>query len=106
MDRELLWQATSFKDNKMKTSTIIASAVAIAVIVAAAFYFFDVDQTQEAKLPDVDVKVEGGQAPKFDVQAGSVDVGTEEKTVLVPKVVMEEEQVTVPTVDVEPAPEN
>ena len=89
----------------MKTSTAIIAAVVLAVVVAFGFYFFDVDQTQEARLPDVDVTVEGGQAPKFDVQAGSVEVGTEEKTVLVPKVVMEEEQITVPTVDVEPAPE-
>ena len=91
----------------MKTSTLIAGAIVAAVVVAGAFYFLDVDQTREAKLPEVevDVNVTEGQTPKFKVETGSVDVGTTEKTVLVPKVVMEEETVTVPTVSVEPAPE-
>jgi hypothetical protein len=87
----------------MKTSVAVAGVIAVAVIVVGAIYFFDVDQTQQAALPDVEVSVKGGQMPKFDVDAGSVDVGTTEKKVLVPKVVMEEETVTVPTVDVKPA---
>jgi hypothetical protein len=87
----------------MKSSSIVALSVAAVVIVAGAFYFVDVDQTREARLPDVDVSVEGGQSPDFDVETGSVDVDSTEKEVLVPKVVMEEETVTVPTVDAEPA---
>jgi hypothetical protein len=47
----------------------------------------DVKQTEEGKMPDVDV--EGGQVPKYDVDAGDVDVGTEKK------------EITVPTVDVD-----
>lgn len=43
-----------------------------------------VRQTQEGKAPEV--KVEGGQVPKYDVQTGSVDVKTKEKTVKVPEV--------------------
>lgn len=89
----------------MKTSTTITIVAAAVVVAIGAYYFIDVDQTQEARLPDVDVSVEGGQAPEFDVKTGEVEVGTEEKKVLVPKVVMEEETVTVPTVDVEPAGE-
>ena len=80
----------------MKSSSIIAIAIAVAVLIAGAVYFLDVDQTQEARLPDVDVSVEGGQAPEYDVQTGSVDVTSEKKTV----------EVTVPKVDVEPAPED
>lgn len=87
----------------MKTSSIVALSAAAVVIVAGAFYFVDVDQTREARLPDVDVSVEGGQSPDFEVETGSVDVDSTEKEVLVPKVVMEEETVTVPTVDAEPA---
>ena len=51
-----------------------------------------VKQTQEGELPDV--KVEGGQAPKYDVDAADVDVkaGTEKR------------EVTVPTVDVDVKP--
>lgn len=42
----------------------------------------DVKQTQEGKLPDVDVK--GGQVPKYDVDAGDVDVKMEKKVIEVP----------------------
>lgn len=89
----------------MKTNTIIALVIAAIIVAFGLFYFIDVDQTKEAKLPDVDVTVEGGQAPEFDVKTGEVEVGTTEKKVLVPKVIMEEETVTVPTVDVKPAGE-
>lgn len=51
-----------------------------------------VKQTQEGEMPDV--KVEGGQVPKYDVDAADVDVktGTEKR------------EVTVPTVDVDVKP--
>lgn len=42
----------------------------------------DMKQTQEGKLPDVEVK--DGQVPKYDVDAADVDVKTEEKTITVP----------------------
>lgn len=44
----------------------------------------DVDQTEEAELPDV--QVEGGNMPEFDVETADVDVGTEEKVIEVPDV--------------------
>lgn len=44
----------------------------------------DVDKTQEGEMPDVDVQ--GGQVPKYDVDAPDVDVGTKKKTVTVPDV--------------------
>lgn len=89
----------------MKTNTTIAIAAAAVIVAVGAFYFVDIDQTQKAKLPDVDVSVEGGQAPEFDVKTGDIEVGSTEKEVLVPKVVMEKETVTVPTVDIQPAGE-
>lgn len=49
-----------------------------------------VRQTQEGNLPDVEVKTEGGQVPKYDVDAPDVDVKTEKR------------EVEVPVVDVEP----
>ena len=78
----------------------------ITFLAAAAFALSmsgcDVDQTREAKLPDVDV--EGGQAPAYDVDAPDVDVNTEEKTVTVSDVDVDvnkqERTVTVPDVDV------
>jgi uncharacterized lipoprotein len=44
----------------------------------------DVEKTEEGSLPDVEV--EGGNMPKYDVDAPEVDVGTKEKTVTVPDV--------------------
>ncbi|MDP1863474.1 MAG: hypothetical protein ACOH1Q_10325 [Thiobacillus sp.] len=44
----------------------------------------DVKQTQEGQLPDVEVK--GGQVPKYDVDAGDVDVKMEKKVIEVPTV--------------------
>jgi len=46
----------------------------------------DVDQTKEAELPDVEVNASGGQLPEYDVDAPTVNVGTENKTIEVPTV--------------------
>lgn len=72
----------------MKTGTVIA-AIAVAAAIGAGIYFVDVDMTEEASLPDVDVSVEGGNVPEFDVETGDVEIGTTEL------------EVTVPTVDIE-----
>ncbi len=74
-------------------------AAALAVFLTAC----DVEKTQEGEMPDVDVEVEGGQAPKYDVDAPDVDVSTEEKEVEVPDVDvdMEKKKVTVPDIDVD-----
>jgi len=55
----------------------------------------DVDQTKEAKMPEVEVK--SGQMPAYDVEAADVDVGTKETTVTVPTV-----DVTMPDAKGEP----
>lgn len=85
----------------MKTGGILAIA-AIVIVAIAAWYMVDVDQTQEARLPDVDVDVSGGQAPKFDAEVGSVAVGETEANVTVPKVEVTSEEKTfaLPTLDV------
>ena len=53
-------------------------------------------------MPSVDVDAKGGQMPEFDVDVAEIQVGTEKKDVTVPKpiVVVEEEQIDVPDVDV------
>jgi hypothetical protein len=43
-----------------------------------------VRQTEEGKMPDVDVSAEGGKLPKYDVDAADVDVKTEKREVTVP----------------------
>lgn len=45
-----------------------------------------VNQTEEGEMPDVDVKVEDGKLPEYDVDAADVDVKTEKKTIEVPDV--------------------
>lgn len=67
----------------MKTGSILGIVAAVAVV-AFGFYFFDVNQTEEASLPDVDVTVEGGNMPEFEVESGDIETGTEEVTVVVP----------------------
>ncbi|MCP3056192.1 DUF4064 domain-containing protein [Aurantimonas marianensis] len=69
----------------------VVGIIVLLIVVWFAFTMINVDQTQEGELPEV--SVEGGQMPEAEVTTGDVDVGTEEKTV------------TVPTVDVQPAPE-
>lgn len=69
----------------MKPGIIIAALVAAAAI-AIGVYMVDVDMTEDAALPDVDVSVEGGNLPEFDVQTGDVEVGTETREVTVPTV--------------------
>jgi hypothetical protein len=65
----------------------------------------DVKKTQEGEMPDVDV--EGGQLPKYDVDAPDVDVHMEKKDIKVPDVDVdvhtEKREIKVPDVDVHPA---
>lgn len=72
----------------MKTGTIFA-VIAVVALVAFGFYFFDLDMTEEASLPDVDVSVEGGNMPEFDVESGDIETGTEEVTMTVPTIEVE-----------------
>lgn len=66
----------------MNTSPKLLLAVVGLVSVAAC----DVDQTKEGDMPEVDVNASGGNLPAFDVDAPTVNVGTENKTVQVPTV--------------------
>ncbi|WP_026072397.1 hypothetical protein [Nodosilinea nodulosa] len=61
-----------------------------------------VEQEEAGSLPDVDVAVEPGSLPEYDVQGPDVNVGVTERTVTVPKVVVvqEEQTVNVPYIDV------
>lgn len=43
-----------------------------------------VEKTQEGEMPDVEV--EGGQLPKYDVDAADVDITTDTKTIEVPDI--------------------
>ena len=72
----------------MKTGAIIG-VIAAVIAVGFGIYMIDVDMTDEGSLPEVDVSVQEGEMPEFDVETGDVEVGTAEV------------DVTVPTIDVE-----
>lgn len=63
---------------------------------------YEVRKTEDGEMPSVDVEAKGGQAPEYDVETADVDVSTEKETVKVPepRVVVEEETVEVPDVDI------
>ena len=88
----------------MKTaSTVILGAVAVAAV-AFTVYMVDIDQTEEARLPEV--TVEGGNLPEFEAETGSIEMGSTQETVTVPDVDIdvdtEQAEVTLPTIDVNP----
>jgi hypothetical protein len=64
------------------------------------------EQTREAELPDVDIDVSRGNLPEFDVDAPDIDIGTREERIEVPTgidVETEERTITVPDVDIDRA---
>lgn len=63
-----------------------------------------VEQEEAGELPDVDVDVDAGELPEYEVEGPEVDVGSEEQEVTVPDVDVstEEKTIEVPTVDIEP----
>ncbi len=72
----------------MKIASIIAVVVA-AVAIGFGVYMVDIDQTQEASLPDVDLSVEGGNLPEFSADVGDIETGTETITMEVPTIEFE-----------------
>jgi len=81
----------------MLRRTIFISSILSAFMFSAC----TVDKEENTELPEVDVEVEDGNLPTYDVNWADVDVSTRKKMVEVPKVmvVMEEEEVEVPYVD-------
>lgn len=82
-------------DTGKKAAAIALGAVLVAGIAAAAFYLVDIDQTQEARIPDVNVSVEDGQMPKFDINVADVTVTQKEVEVDVPTLGVETETKTI-----------
>ncbi len=64
------------------------SQIGLTIVAAAALASCEVEQTEEGEMPKVDVQ--GGNLPKYDVDAPDVDVSMKKKTI----------EVTVPDVDV------
>lgn len=64
-----------------------------------------ITQTEEGELPDIDVKVEEGNLPKYDVDGPDIDVGTKDATATVPDVDVDvdvgSKEVTIPIPDID-----
>ena len=78
----------------MRAVIFILIVAVIVIIAAMATGFLNINQTREAKAPQVTatrngVMAKGGQAPAFDVETGSVKVGSKDATVKVPAVVVQ-----------------
>lgn len=78
----------------MRTIIFILIVAVLIVIAAIATGFLNISQTRPAAAPQVSathngVLAKGGQAPAFDVETGSVKIGTQQTTVKVPGVVVQ-----------------
>jgi len=75
----------------MRTLILILIILIVAAIAAIATGFVDINQIRGAKAPDLSastngVTAQGGQAPAFDIETGSVKVGAKDATVKVPSI--------------------
>lgn len=73
----------------MRAILFIIILIVVAIILALATGFLDINQIRGARAPQLSatrngVTATGGQAPAFDVETGSVKVGTKQTTVQVP----------------------
>lgn len=75
----------------MRIIIIILILAVLVILAGVGTGFIDINQVRGAKAPavattDNGVVAKGGQAPAFDVETGSVTVGTTNATVQVPQV--------------------
>lgn len=75
----------------MRALVFLLIIAVLAIIAALATGFLDINQIRGAQAPQLSttgngVTARGGQAPAFDVQTGSVKVGTTQTTVKVPAI--------------------
>jgi hypothetical protein len=77
--------------NMIRTFIVILILAIIVILAGVGTGFIDINQIRGAKAPELSttangVVAHGGQTPAFDVETGSVSVGTKEATVKVPEV--------------------
>ena len=75
----------------MRAILFILILAVVVLLIAIGTGFLDISQTRPAHAPDVSVNgggvaTSGGQAPSFDVETGSVAVGTTRANVVIPTV--------------------
>jgi len=74
----------------MRTILLILIIVVLALLAGVATGFLNINQIRGAEAPEVSatangISAKGGQTPKFDVETGSVEIGTRNATVKVPE---------------------
>ncbi|HEX6660826.1 MAG TPA: hypothetical protein VF067_03025 [Sphingomicrobium sp.] len=73
----------------MRAILLILILIVLALLAGVATGFLDINQIRGAQAPEVrattnGIVAKGGQTPKFDVETGSVEIGTRNATVKVP----------------------
>jgi len=73
----------------MRALIFILILVILVIVAGVSTGFLNINQIRGAKAPEVTatsngISAKGGQAPAFDVETGSVKVGTKETSVKVP----------------------
>ena len=81
----------------MRAVILVLVIAIIAIIAAIASGYLDINQTRAAKTPSLSrtengIQAQGGQAPAFDVETGSVKVGATETNVRVPQLQIQKPQ--------------
>lgn len=91
----------------MRAVFLILIVAVVALIIAIQTGFMNITQTRAAKSPEVvagsgGVSASGGQTPAFDVETGSVAIGSRDAAVAVPKLKIEpgNAKVALPTLEV------
>ena len=75
----------------MRAILFILILVVVVALIAIGTGLVNINQTRPAAVPDVDttqggVTASGGQTPAFDIETGSVAVGTTQRNVTMPSV--------------------
>ena len=78
-------------DKIMRAILLVLILIVLAILAGVATGFLDINQIRGAQAPQVQATTngfvaKGGQTPKFDVETGSVEIGTRNATVKVPAV--------------------
>jgi cytochrome c556 len=84
-------EAEATGTTNMRAVLIVLIIIVLAILAAVATGFLDINQIRGAKAPQLSttsngVMAKGGQTPAFDVETGSVKVGTVQKSMKVPTV--------------------
>ena len=74
----------------MRAVLLVLILAVVVIIGAVATGFLNISQIRGARAPDISassngVTASGGQAPSFDIETGSVGVGTRDATIKVPE---------------------